>query len=181
MAERNRLTQAPVIVENLRAVLRVIVLIGLSPGSGVPCSRCVPPTNETVLPRCPRIPKKHDVISGRACDTANSGRPRKPIPQHGDTIVQYAGISQCHVYGRPVADHASGVSIGALKCTTSRWSRRPDGLPVHSFRSLLADLATLARNTDHDRDRTTLSAHSVDPADGSSIRRSTCWRSDCSR
>jgi hypothetical protein len=23
----------------------------------------------------------------------------------------------------------------------------PDGLPVHSFRSLLADLATLARNT----------------------------------
>jgi hypothetical protein len=29
----------------------------------------------------------------------------------------------------------------------SRATARPDGLPVHSFQSLLADLATLARNT----------------------------------
>jgi hypothetical protein len=44
-----------------------------------------------------------------------------------------------------------------------------DGLPVHSFRTLLADLATVARNTmttaiaDH-RDRPALPNHRPDPA-----------------
>ena len=39
----------------------------------------------------------------------------------------------------------------------------PDGLPVHSFRSLLADLATLARNTV--TAITELSDHRADQAD----------------
>ena len=41
----------------------------------------------------------------------------------------------------------------------------PDGLPVHSFHTLLADLATMARNTISHRDQPALSADRGDAAD----------------
>ena len=75
-------------------------------------------------------------------------------------------------HGRDVARHASGTAFShlfddtdknaaeALRTSVVAQAHRspaavtkqttgltPDGLPVHSFRSLLADLATLARNT----------------------------------
>ena len=50
--------------------------------------------------------------------------------------------------GSPPQSQAKDAQASTYACgPITPNSGKPDGLPVHSFRSLIADLATLARNT----------------------------------